>query len=121
MTFNSLFYRKLTLVSYFGLVLLFLYWILFFIETSPTPIIMLLAIAIGPLLFPLYGLLRAKPYTHAWCSFLALAYFIHATVEAYANEVTRHLALIETALSFGLFIGCIYFVKMNAREKSKIN
>ncbi|VAW91477.1 hypothetical protein MNBD_GAMMA22-2741 [hydrothermal vent metagenome] len=121
MTFNALFYRKLTLVSYFGLVLLFLYWIGYFIISSPTPKYMLFTIAIGPLLFPLYGLLRAKPYTHAWCSFLALAYFIHATVEAYANEHTRYLALIETALSFGLFIGCIYFVKMNAREKAKKN
>jgi len=117
MTLNSLFYRRLTLFSYFGLILLFLYWILFFIESSPTPIPMLLSIAIGPLLFPLYGLLRAKPYTHAWSSFLALVYFIHAVVEAYANEVTRHLALIETALSLGFFIGSIYFVKMNAREK----
>jgi uncharacterized membrane protein len=118
MKFNAAFFRKLTLTSYFGLVLLFLYWILIFIKSSPTPIPMLLAIAIGPLLFPLYGLLRAKPYTHAWCSFLALGYFIHAVVEAYANELTRNLALIETTLSVGLFVGCIYFVKMNAREKT---
>lgn len=117
--FNTLFYRKLTLLSYFGLVLLFLYWILFFIDVSPTPKSLLLFIAIGPLLFPLYGLLRGKPYTHAWCSFLALAYFIHAVVEAYANEVTRYLALTETVLSIGLFIGCIYYVKMNAQEKHK--
>ncbi|MFV2059289.1 MAG: DUF2069 domain-containing protein [Gammaproteobacteria bacterium] len=117
MSLNTVFFRKLTLISYIGLVLLFLYWILIFIEDSPTSTPMLLTIAIGPLLFPLPGLLRAKPYTHAWCSFLALGYFIHAVVEAYANDQTRHLALIETGLSVGLFIGCIYFVKMNAREK----
>lgn len=116
MTLNSLFYRKITLISYFGLILLFLYWILFFIDSSPTPLYMLLSIAIGPLLFPCYGLIKGKPYTHAWCSFLALGYFIHAVVEAYANDGTRYLALIETVLSVGLFIGCIYFVKMNARE-----
>lgn len=116
MTLNTLFFRKLTLVSYFGLILLFLYWILFFIESSPTPIPMLLLIAIGPLLFPLYGLLQGKPYTHAWCSFLALGYFIHAVVEAYANEVTRYLALLEIALTLGLFLGCIFYVKMNARD-----
>ncbi|MFV1983723.1 MAG: DUF2069 domain-containing protein [Thiohalomonadales bacterium] len=120
MTFNTLFFRKLTLVSYFGLILLFLYWILFFIESSTTPKPTLLLIAIGPLLFPLYGLLKGKPYTHAWCSFLALGYFIHAVVEAYTNEVTRYLALPEIALTLGLFIGCIYYVKMNARDiKSK--
>jgi len=119
MNLNALFFRKLTLVSYFGLILLFLYWILVFIDSSPTSTPMLLAIAIGPLLFPLIGLLRGKPYTHAWCSFLSLAYFIHAVVEAYTNEQTRYLALIETVLSIGLFLGCIYFVKMNARENKK--
>ncbi len=119
MKLNTVFYRKLTLVSYFGLIVLFLYWIFFFIESSIISIPMMLLIAIGPLLFPFYGLMRAKPYTHAWCSFLALAYFIHAVVEAYANDVTRHLALIETALSTGLFLGCIYFVKMNARDQRK--
>ena len=117
MKLNTLFYRKLTLVSYFGLILLFLYWILFFIESSPTPKSTLLFIAIGPLLFPLYGLLRGKPYTHAWCSFIALGYFIHAVVEAYTEVLTRHLAIIETALSLGLFIGCVYYVKMNARDQ----
>jgi len=122
MTLDSLFYRRLTLVSYVGLILLFLYWILFFIESSPTPTYLLLVIAIGPLLFPLYGLLKGSPYTYAWCHFLALAYFIHAVVEAYANDLTRHLALLETALSVGFFIGSIYYVRMNAREaRARIN
>jgi len=116
MKFDKLFFRRLTLLSYSGLILLFLFWILFFIDSSPTPTYLLLLIALGPLAFPLYGLLKGKPYTHAWCSFLALAYFIHAVVEAYANEVTRSLALIETVLSIGLFLGCIYYVKLNARE-----
>ena len=118
---NTLFFRRLTLVSYFGLILLFLYWILLFLDSTPAPIYMLLAIAIGPLIFPLYGLLKGKPYTYAWSSFLALAYFIHATVEAYANDMTRHLALIETALSVGFFIGAIYYVKMNARDNKNKN
>lgn len=116
MNINALFFRKLTLSCYFGLILLFLYWIFFVVESSTTPITIYLVIAIGPLLLPLYGLLRGKPYTHAWCSFLALGYFIHAVVEAYSNDNTRYLALLETFLSIGLFLGCIYFVKMNARE-----
>lgn len=97
---------------------LFLAWILVLQPPTQVHISQVLLIAIGPLMFPLRGLLHAKTYTHSWCSFLSLAYFIHAVVEAYTNEQTRYLALVELLLSCGLFFGCVYYVRMTAIEKN---
>jgi uncharacterized membrane protein len=51
-------------------------WIFLLNDTPEHKISVLLIILIGPLLFPLMGLLKGKIYTHAWSIYLAIFYFI---------------------------------------------
>lgn len=68
--------RWLTLIGYFGLMAGFYSWIFVLNDTATHRISLLLIIQIGPLLFPLMGLLKGRIYTHAWSIYLAIVYFI---------------------------------------------
>ncbi|MDQ1362403.1 MAG: hypothetical protein QG652_263, partial [Pseudomonadota bacterium] len=58
-------FRWLTLSGYFGLMALIFSWHLF-IKPLPAEFISItLLMQLGPLMFPLRGLLHGKPYTHA--------------------------------------------------------
>ncbi|MDH3947872.1 MAG: DUF2069 domain-containing protein [Gammaproteobacteria bacterium] len=105
------FSRHLTLLSYIALVGLILIWH-GWIVPSPEALILLLL----PLLFPLRGILKGNPYTHAWSSFLILLYFIHGIVEAYANPQVRMWALIEVLFSVTFYTGAVLYARLRGRE-----
>ncbi len=92
-----------------GILLLMGLLILWYGLLHPAPV--WLAIWILPLLFPLRGLIRGRAYTHAWTSFLILAYFIHGVVEAWANPAARLLAALEIVLSVTVYLGAILFAR----------
>ena len=108
--------RLATLGGWFGLFGLMILWFAWLAPSQLYPVSMMLLVVAGPLLFPLRGLLHGKPYTHAWTSFLALAYFTHGSVEAWANAAERHLALLEVLFSLLLFAGAIFYARLRARE-----
>lgn len=112
--------RATTLVGWFGLFGLMVLWFAWLAPSELFPVSMTLLFMAGPLLFPLHGLLHGKPYTHAWTSFLALAYFTHGSVEAWANPAERHLALLEVVFSLLLFIGAIFYARLRARELKQL-
>jgi uncharacterized membrane protein len=66
-----------------------------------------------PLLAPVYGILKNKPYTYAWSGFISGAYVAHAFYALMTpNNVTDfRLAAFETLFSLGLFFGAVYFIK----------
>jgi uncharacterized membrane protein len=105
------FSRRLTLLSYIALVGLILIWY-GWIVPSPVALILLLL----PLLFPLRGILKGNPYTHAWSSFLILLYFIHGVVEAYANPPVRMWALLEVLFSVTFYTGAVLYARLRGRE-----
>ncbi len=105
------FYRRLTLFSYFALVIVLLTWYGIY---SPAPLMLLLLLL--PLLFPLKGILTGNPYTHAWSSFLILLYFIHGVVEAYANPPARSLALLEVLFSVTFYTGAVLYARTRGRQ-----
>jgi uncharacterized membrane protein len=105
------FYRRLTLISYIALVSVLLTW---YGLVYPAPILLILLLL--PLLFPLRGILKGNPYTHAWSSFLILLYFIHGVVEAYANPPVRMLALLEVLFSVTFYVGAVLFARLRGRE-----
>ena len=111
--------RTIALGGYFGLLLLLPLW---YIWLSPPqlPLGLVLAVLLLPLLFPLGGLLKGRPYTYAWASFLSLIYFIHAVVELYSTPQDRHLALLELLLSLAFYIGCVMFARLGGRELKKL-
>lgn len=105
----------MTLSGYFVLLFFLVLWHGFLYPAEKSPV-MVTAMIIAPLLFPLSGLIKEKPYTYAWTSFIILIYFIHGVVEAWANDEQRILALIEIYLSTQVYIGAIYFARLRGRE-----
>jgi len=111
----------LTLSGYFALLLLLIVWHGFLFPADKQPWL-ILAFIITPLLFPLKGLLDEKPYTYAWTSFVILLYFMHGVVEAWANDEQRIYAIIEIYLSVQIYIGAIYYARLQGRAlKNKEN
>lgn len=103
--------RRISLVGYFSLIGLLVVW-----YGIMQPAYVALTILLFPLAFPIYGLVRGKAYTYAWMSFLTLLYFIHGTVEAYANEYARPYALLEVLASVLTYVGVVMYARLKSRE-----
>jgi uncharacterized membrane protein len=113
-------FRWLTLASYFGLMALIFYWHLAAGQTAPEQISMLLLIQLGPLMFPLRGLLHGKLYTHAWSMYLALFYFVIGIWYAGA-EHTRIFGIVFSSLSMLFFIGTVFYTRFAAKADKQQN
>ncbi|HXH03084.1 MAG TPA: DUF2069 domain-containing protein [Candidatus Competibacteraceae bacterium] len=108
--------RWLTLLGYFGLLgLLSADHTLF--ATPGRPVALLLLLQVGPLLFPLRGLLHGRPYTHAWTSFLALYYFVLAVDGIAAGRQPAALPWLELGLSMLLFGACVLYARLEGRRQ----
>lgn len=114
-----LLYRWLTLVSFFGLMLSLLGWILLAPHSEQFPTAALLVLGVVPLLLPLRGILHGRMYTHAWTSFLMLFYFAHAIGEIYSAEVLVPYALGSLIFSTVCFTGCLLYIKALAKKRKK--
>ena len=80
-----------------------------------------LVIHIGPLLFPLRGLLAGRAYTHAWAGYLALYYFIIGVWYAGAAE-DRLIGMMITISSLVFFTAAILFARLQGRaDKAEAN
>lgn len=110
-------YRWIALAGYF-LLLISLY-LLLFVFNKPEPHNMLPALLfyIGPLMFPLRGLLAGKAYTHAWAGYLALFYFIVGVWYAGA-EVDRVIGMMITFSSIIFFTGAIMFARLQGKANN---
>lgn len=108
---NASLARKLTLTSYVGLVMVVVLW--YFISDPPRFVFstILSLLYLGVLLSPAYGLLRKKPRTYMWSSYLILLVFMHAIVETYANSGHRAYAIAELVLSLVYFISATLCVR----------
>jgi len=107
---------RVALGGYFGLFLLLMAWTTWLAPPQHFPVALVLLLLVGPLLFPLRGLLHGRPYTFAWTSFLALAYFVHGVGEAFASPAERELALLEVFFSTLLYVGAVTFARLRGRE-----
>jgi uncharacterized membrane protein len=109
--------RKLVILCYFGLVLTIVLW--YFVFSPPqfvfSTVLSLLYITI--LLLPLPALLKRKPGTCLWSSYLILLYVMHAIVETYANAAYRVFAIGELVFSLGYFFSASLCVRHERRGK----
>ncbi len=72
-----------------------------------------------PLLLPLRGTLRGRPYTYRWAMLLILLYFAEGSVRAWSERgVASHLALGEAALALVFFCAAIAFVRGARKPRS---
>ena len=112
---------RIAMSGYFGLFMLMMLWTIWLAPPEKLPISLALIVAVGPLMFPLRGLLHARPYTFAWTGFLALLYLLHGTVEAWSSPAVRYLALLETLFSLLLFFGAAYFARWGGKAQKELN
>lgn len=106
--------RWLTLGGYFALLGLITARVAFLAPPQHLPRAAVLILLLAPLLAPLRGLLHARPYTHAWASFLALGYFMLGIWHAAAPEERGYgIALVAASLAF--FLGTLAYVRLEAR------
>jgi len=108
-------FRWLTLISYFGLMILIFCWHLWIKPLEPQFISITLLIQLGPLMFPLRGILHGKAYTHAWAAYMALFYFIIGIWNASA-EASRVFGVLISTLSFIFFTGCVFYARYSSKE-----
>jgi uncharacterized membrane protein len=116
MTFNTKFFRILTLTSYLLLIVWLVVWHFILTIDKPTSTLFTLLFWIVPILLPIKGLIEGKPYTHAWTNFIVMYYLLHGLTAVYAVEGERLYALVEIILCCALFTGCSYYARMRGRE-----
>lgn len=113
---RSKFYRRLTLVSYLGLLAFVLLWQTYLAPSPFMGLPLALVIYVVPLLFPLRGILQGNPYTHAWANFVLMLYFLHGFTSLYTFSERWYLAAIELVFTTGAFIGATYYARYRGRE-----
>lgn len=102
-----------------GILSLLVWIILWQLTWSPHPHLPPLAVTIGwilPLLLPLPGIIKGKPYTHAWANFVLMLYFLHALTILYVDNGERGLAAVELLLTFCAFLGNTLYARLRGKE-----
>lgn len=115
------FWRVITLIGYFGLFFLLIAWTTWLSPPPRLPVALVLLMLVGPLLFPLRGILHGRAYTHAWTSFLALFYFTAGVFNAAGGIHKPWLAWLEILFSSLLFIGTVFYARHRAQETKADN
>lgn len=107
--------RIISLISFFGLMVSLLIWILIAEHSENFPVAAWLIIGVMPLLFPMRGILYGKTYTHAWASFLMLFYIAHGIGELYSRDALIWYPLFELIFSSIFFIAANLYVRVSAK------
>jgi len=104
--------RILTLLGYFGLLILIVNWFTWIAPPTRVPrSLVLIALAV-PLLFPLRGIIHAKRYTHQWIGFLSLLYFVVGVDVWYNHQATEQLlGMCMVVLSLLLLVGSSMYAR----------
>lgn len=110
------FFRLLALISYSALLFWVVIWHFFLAPGDQYSELFLFLFWVLPLLFPLAGIVKGKPYTHAWANFIVMIYLLHSLTAIYTETDEWLFALIELILATSMFIGCSYYAKFRGRE-----
>ncbi|MBL8472450.1 MAG: DUF2069 domain-containing protein [Rhodocyclaceae bacterium] len=72
-----------------------------------------LVLKVLPLLGAVFGLLRARRYTHQWMSLASLLYLAEGLVRATSDSgASARLAIAEIVLAVLLFAGCTAYARL---------
>lgn len=104
----------LALLGFAGVVATILIWNLAFRPASEIPLYVPLGFLLVPLAFPLLGLVKGRPYTHAWSTFMAIYYFVVGTWIAAGGE-TRWYGTAIGLFSVLWFVGSMFFTRAKSR------
>ncbi|MDT0594301.1 DUF2069 domain-containing protein [Glaciecola petra] len=116
MSSQVLLFRRIALFSHLGLLLWLSIWYFALSSDQEYSTLFIIVIYLLPLLLPLLGIIKAKPYTHAWSCFIVLWYFLHAITVIYAEPAYIMHATLELLLACGMFVGCSMFARLRGQE-----
>lgn len=108
--------KKLTLVSYFSLLIFMPLWLIVLNPTEGFSPCLSLSMFTLPLLFPLKGLWQGNPYTYAWSNFVLMIYFLHSLTTLWVSPSDTLWASIELLLCSSMFISGSYYAKYRGQE-----
>ena len=112
--------RWLTLLGYFSLLAGLFVWHLIIEPPAKHLVSIIIFFQLGPLMFPLFGLLNGKLYTHAWAMYLAIFYFVIGVWYAGSSEdLMIGLYVIFTSLIF--FLGTVIYTRYMGRQQNTQN
>jgi uncharacterized membrane protein len=109
-------YRYLALVGHLGLLAWMSIWYFGLSGARDYSAAFIIIVYILPLLFPMHGIIKAKPYTHAWSCFVVLWYFMHSVTTMYVEPTYIIHASIEMVFVLMMFIGCAMFARLRGQE-----
>jgi uncharacterized membrane protein len=109
-------YRYLALIGHMGLLAWMCIWYLALANTRDYSIAFIFIMYLLPLLLPMYGIIKAKPYTHAWSCFVVLWYFMHSVTTMYVEPAYLLHASIEMIFVIAMFVGCAMFARLRGQE-----
>lgn len=109
-------YRYLALIGHLGLLTWMTIWYLILSDSRDYSNTFVIVIYLLPLLLPLYGIIKAKPYTHAWSCFIVLWYLMHSVTVMYVEPSFMIHAIIELVFVIMMFVGCSMFARLRGKE-----
>ncbi|WP_404399398.1 DUF2069 domain-containing protein [Idiomarina seosinensis] len=86
-------------------------------QTIGLPTSLALLFWVVPLLLPLVGLVKGKPYTHAWFNFILMFYFLHGLTAIYTHPQEFSYAVLELVLASGAFVGATGYARFQGRAQ----
>ena len=110
--------HRTAVASYLGVMALLVLWITWLSPPRPEFISLALIALLGPLLFPLRGLLHARRYTMAWSTMLILLYFVHGVASMASPGPGRWLGLLEVVLVVIYFTTCILYIRATGSRRA---
>ena len=112
------FFRWMALSSYLALITFIFVWLLWIEPPAPEFRSLALLLQLGPLLFPLRGILHGRAYTHAWAAYLALFYLVIGVWYASADD-TKTYGILVSLLSIGFYIGCVFYARLKGKSEKQ--
>ncbi|MBT0586372.1 DUF2069 domain-containing protein [Alteromonas oceanisediminis] len=109
-------FRYLALFSHIGLLCWVIVWHFFLRDSATYSPIFIFIIYVLPLLLPLHGVVKGKPYTHAWANFIVMFYLLHGLTILYAEPHEWVYAVIELMFVIGMFVGCAVYARKRGKE-----
>jgi len=110
--------RSIALIGYFGLWILLPLWYAWLAPSDHFPPGMAIAFLLTPLVFPLVGMIKGKPYTYVWGAYISLLYFAHGIGETYSEPDQRWYGGLEIILSLMWFCGAIFYARFFPQSQS---
>jgi uncharacterized membrane protein len=107
--------RILTLTGYFGLLAGLFAWQLVIDPPAKHLISLIILLQLGPLMFPLFGLLEGRVYTHAWAMYLAIFYFVIG-VWYTGHDAQLQIGLYVILTSILFFSGCVLYARFMGKK-----